>query len=353
MTAAASSPELGRPLPREPALMSNAGSAASFPGAAITRDGPADAELVLAAQAGDSARLGWLLERQRAALLALASAELGYRAEAEDAVQDALLLALQHIVELRNPAAIGPWLRTIVRNTCRQRQRTPSAQTLADQAALLLPALEPSPEELLDRHMLHHWVWRALDDLSEPLQQVVLLRYFSSYPSYGEIAAILDLPVGTVRSRLNQAKIKLAEALLRTADLEHDAVRRRTASQTRLVSEVFAGYRQGRLDERAFQSILSQDVVAVLPERTVLHGRESVLKDVASRMAQDSEAGVQLHLRQVLASKDVTIIEGAFENPPDDPFHCPPGMVEVHLHRSGLTHRIHRYYVRRPPHPSG
>src|SRR5579883_2468843 len=79
MTAAASSPELGRPLPREPALMSNAGSAASFPGAAITRDGPADAELVLAAQAGDSARLGWLLERQRAALLALASAELGYR----------------------------------------------------------------------------------------------------------------------------------------------------------------------------------------------------------------------------------------------------------------------------------
>ena len=61
-----------------------------------------------------------------------------------------------------------------------------------------------------------------------------MLRYFGSYASYEEISAILGVPVGTVKSRLNQVKVKLADVLLETAGLEHGEARRLTESQTRL-----------------------------------------------------------------------------------------------------------------------
>ena len=66
-----------------------------------------------------------------------------------------------------------------------------------------------------------------------------MLRYFGSYSSYAEISAVLGVPVGTVRSRLNQVKVKLAEALLKTAGLEHGEARELTASQTRFFSAAF------------------------------------------------------------------------------------------------------------------
>jgi RNA polymerase sigma-70 factor (ECF subfamily) len=69
-------------------------------------------------------------------------------------------------------------------------------------------------------------VWTALSELPEALRVTAMLRYFGSHASYEEIGAILGVPVGTVRSRLSRAKIKLADALLKTADLEHDEARR-------------------------------------------------------------------------------------------------------------------------------
>nr|WP_273846809.1 FAD-dependent oxidoreductase [Rubrobacter calidifluminis] len=71
----------------------------------------------------------------------------------------------------------------------------------------------------------------------------------------------------------------------------------------------------------------------------MLHGREGLVTDLRRRMEEDLADGVRLRLTNVLASRDLFVIEGAFENPPDDPFHCPPAMVEVHLLRGGLTDR--------------
>ncbi len=68
-------------------------------------------------------------------------------------------------------------------------------------------------------------------ELPETLRVTAMLRYFGSYASYEEISAILGVPVGTVRSRLNQ--VKLAEALLKTAGLEHDGARKLAESQIR------------------------------------------------------------------------------------------------------------------------
>jgi len=82
-------------------------------------------------------------------------------------------------------------------------------------------------------------MWAAIYQLPEVLRVTAILRYFGSYSSYGEISAILGMPVGTVRSRLNQVKIKLAEALLKTAGLAHTEARQLTESQTRFFEAGF------------------------------------------------------------------------------------------------------------------
>jgi RNA polymerase sigma-70 factor (ECF subfamily) len=50
----------------------------------------------------------------------------------------------------------------------------------------------------------------------------------------------------------------------------------------------------------------------------------------------------------VLASKDTIVFEADFENPRDDPFHCPPATTHVHFQRDHLTHRVHLYFAPRP-----
>src|SRR5688500_13037675 len=82
-----------------------------------------DTELVRAAQAGDVASLGVLFGRHRAAMYAVALAMLGAGPDAEDAVQDAALIAIGRLSELRDPAAVGAWLCGIVRNACRALRR--------------------------------------------------------------------------------------------------------------------------------------------------------------------------------------------------------------------------------------
>ena len=87
-----------------------------------------DTALVTAAQAGDMAGLGALLERHRARLHAIAVSILGHGPPAEDAVQDTFLIALRRIGELRDPAAARAWLTAILVNVCRGQLRRPSAR---------------------------------------------------------------------------------------------------------------------------------------------------------------------------------------------------------------------------------
>ncbi|MFD0784089.1 RNA polymerase sigma factor, partial [Micromonospora azadirachtae] len=71
-----------------------------------------DGLLVRLAQTGDATALGVLLSRHEAQMRAVAVSMLGYGPDAEDAVQDAMLVAVSRIGEVRDPAAVGGWLRT-------------------------------------------------------------------------------------------------------------------------------------------------------------------------------------------------------------------------------------------------
>jgi RNA polymerase sigma-70 factor (ECF subfamily) len=108
----------------------------------------------------------------------------------------------------------------IVRNACRMRLRAPVAVPFAEELAL--PSSGPTPEQVLEEHALRDWVWHAIEEPYSPVRTAVMLRHFSEITSYEQIAAPCEVPVGTVRSRLSQARAELAEALLATATLAHD-----------------------------------------------------------------------------------------------------------------------------------
>ena len=303
-----------------------------------------DIELARAAQNGDAAGLGVLLERHRSALYALALRILGHRPDAQDAVQDAFFVALSSIDRLREPEAVGRWLRGILRNVCLIRLREKRGEILFEERPHHVEesAFESSAEEAIDRLALREWVWAALYELPEVLRVTAMLRYFGSYPSYEEIAAVLGVPVGTVRSRLNQAKLKLAEALLKTARLEHDEARKITKSQTRYFTAVFDEYNRGQGYE-TLVSALSNDLLYARSD-----GASGGLGWLVETLKDDLKTGMKLHLTNIVASNDVTIVEGNLENPPDNPFHCPPATSQVYFYHDGRVHLIREYFVFRP-----
>jgi RNA polymerase sigma-70 factor (ECF subfamily) len=300
-----------------------------------------DAELVLAAQAGDTISLSLVLERHRASMHAVALTILGYRPEAEDVVQDSMLIALRRIGELRDASAVGSWLRAIVRNACRMHLRAAPAETIAEPSIRDLPSHEPSPEELLDRQALRDWIWHALDELSPPLRLTALLRYFSDVSSYEQIAALCGVPVGTVRSRLNQVRRKLADALLMTAGLAHASSAPLTVARRQEFAELLSMAERGAF-AAALAGRWSPDAEIVLWDGRTSRGLDLVIRI----MDGDLEDGVHQRLVNVVASRDLTIIEAALLSPPDDPNHCPPGLVWLQTLHGDRVERLRLFHPR-------
>jgi hypothetical protein len=165
-----------------------------------------------------------------------------------------------------------------------------------------------------------------------------MLRYFGGVSSYEQIAALCGVPVGTVRSRLNQAKLKLADALLATASGAHPNAGVRTTNRRREVVEFFALAEQGD-GEHAANAMFWPDVEIITPWGEAFHGQEALVRG----HAMDCEAGVRLRLTDVIAGHVLTVVEGVFLNPADDPTHCPPSVMMVHFLREGRIRRM-RYF---------
>jgi RNA polymerase sigma factor (sigma-70 family) len=300
-----------------------------------------DAELARAAQGGDATSLGILLERYRASLHALALRMLGHSPEAQDAVQDAFLIALRGIDRLREPEAVGGWLHGILRNVCLRQLRERRDEILFDESVATLEKSpsEPPAEEAIDQLAMREWVWTALYELPETLRVTAMLRYFGSFSSYEEISAILGVPVGTVCSRLSQVKVKLADALLKAAGIEHDEARKLAESQRSFTAAWTGEYNRGEGYE-LLASTFAEDAAWAYTSGNVVRGVPSFEGDL--------EAGMKMRPTNVLASKDVTVMEADFENPRDNPFHCPPATSLVFFYRDGRIQRACQYYAPRP-----
>ncbi|WUJ69667.1 sigma-70 family RNA polymerase sigma factor [Kribbella soli] len=306
----------------------------------VVSGAPQDSELLRAANSGDAGALGLLLARHRAGMQAVAVSVLGHSHDAEDAVQEAAMIALRRVGDVRDPDAVGPWLKMVVRNVCRARLRKTSAVPVAEPATVARLDVVPDPAEILDQHALRDWVWTALEDLTPGLRLVTLLRYFTDVTSYEEIAALCDLPIGTVRSRLHQARAKLTDALLNSADGAYDDVATVTALHRELAEDFMESGRRGQL-AAAIADRWSSEAQVLWPT-----GKRTDIGYLPEAFDRDVSDGVRQEVVNVVASREVVIWEAALISPPEDPTHCPPSVVWVHHLDQDRVGKVRLYHPR-------
>jgi RNA polymerase sigma factor (sigma-70 family) len=225
-----------------------------------------DAAFVRAVQAGDAQAFALLVQQHAASLRAVAIHVLGYVDEVDDAVQDALLVALRTLPQLRDPDAVGPWLRSAVRSRCLMRVRTRRATPVADPELLLPADAGWSRPRCWTGRATGDWVQQAVAELADPVREAVVLRYSSDWSSYRQIAQLCGVPEHTVRSRLRDGRQALAGALERTAAAAHaDSGRAAEASRSRAEETIAASLGDGYAD--VLRERYSPDATVALPGR--------------------------------------------------------------------------------------
>lgn len=153
--------------------------------------------------------LAALVEAHHAVLYRYALRLTRSPADAEDLTQQTYLKAQTRIGQLRDPGAARSWLMTVLRNCyLRQHRRGSSQREKNIDLSLDCFPEDDATQSDIDREALT----AALDELSEEFRMVLLLYYFEEL-SYREIAEQLDLPSGTVMSRLSRAKSHLRRRL--------------------------------------------------------------------------------------------------------------------------------------------
>lgn len=171
-----------------------------------------DAELVTRARAGDREAFGELVERYAAAARRVARAVLGDADDADDAAQDAMLSALVKLGQYDPRRPFGPWLLRIVANaaTDRRRRRTVRRTEPLDVG---LAAGGTRPDTTTERRALGERLRQALAELPERRRIAVVLFDVEGY-THAEIAGVLGIPEGTVRSEVFHARRRLRALLV-------------------------------------------------------------------------------------------------------------------------------------------
>lgn len=215
----------------EPAAPSGAGAraAAPVPAAAAFADAGAEPRLVALARSGDRDAREELARRCRGPAYVLALQLLGNPDDALDVAQDSLLRLFHSFARFDLSRPLRPWLARIVRNRARDLQRRRRARPALSLDGLLDGGYpesridprggsrppEAGPEERLARRQLQRRIWRALQELTPAHREILVLRDYQDL-SYNEIAAVLEVPAGTVMSRLHAARRALRRVLEET-----------------------------------------------------------------------------------------------------------------------------------------
>jgi RNA polymerase sigma-70 factor (ECF subfamily) len=170
--------------------------------------------LVERAMAGDIDAYAELVRAAHPRLFGIAHLILRDADRADDAVQDALLLAWRHVRSLRDPDAWDAWLRRLTVRACYKVARKDKRRTLLELHVADIPESSRTPDAstgVADRD----WLGRELGRLHIDQRVVIVLHYYLDLP-VSEVAEIIDIPYGTAASRLHRG-LEAMRASMRVA----------------------------------------------------------------------------------------------------------------------------------------
>lgn len=173
-----------------------------------------DYRLIERCRAGDSTAVEHFVQTYQRDMYRLALSIMDDSNEADEATQESLLAALRALDSFHGDSSLKTWLFSITVNICRTRlqrqKRRERLQQVLDGILRRTPV--PSVEDSAIQHESSETLWRAIHSMGEKHRIPIVLRYYHEL-SVAEIAAILQIPEGTVHSRLNTARKLLHDVL--------------------------------------------------------------------------------------------------------------------------------------------
>ena len=168
-----------------------------------------DQTLVQAALAGKTEAYGAIITRYQASVFGVALSRLRHFHDAEDIAQGVFVEAYNSLERLQDPTRLGAWLRSITVHRCidhiRQKRDTAELDIVDEHVHNAL-----TPQVALEKQETQNQVMRAIKRLSKTQRETTILFYIEGY-TLAEVAAIQDIPTGTVKRRLHDARAKLKE----------------------------------------------------------------------------------------------------------------------------------------------
>lgn len=177
-------------------------------------------ELLQRCRRGDELAWEVLVRQHQGRICSIAYGYVGEKDEALDLAQEIFVRVYQRLDACTEPEKFASWLTSIARNACidnlRRRKARPPRQDIPAEDMVALASGGPTPEEQMYSNSRKNLVHSAMQKLSEINREIIVLKDIQGLP-LEEISGLLDLPLGTVKSRSSRARLELARAV---TDLE-------------------------------------------------------------------------------------------------------------------------------------
>ena len=176
-----------------------------------------DEKLIARFQDGDINAYNELVNRYKDKLLNFVFRYFNNREQAEDVVQDTLIKLYTHASYYKNIAKFSTWIFTIAKNNAltelrkNKRKQTDSLWT-DDGKVIDINSNDQTLDRRVQNEIAVDQLNKFLDEIPENFRMAVVLRDFQEL-SYDEISKILEIPIGTIKSRINRGRIQLAEKM--------------------------------------------------------------------------------------------------------------------------------------------
>lgn len=179
--------------------------------------GAQDEDLVAKSLQGNQKAFRELISRHHSTAFAVVRSVMGDRDDVEDVVQQVYIRVHRGLASFRGDAKFSTWLYRIARNEAINAVKRRRLETMPVEDVVVAAPEDSRPDRAHERAALGHYVEQAMQQLDENQRTALELRYMGER-TYDEIAEIMDVPLGTVKTYIHRGKAELKRVLSRTPD---------------------------------------------------------------------------------------------------------------------------------------